>query len=630
MLVLVLFIVIAALYTLYTYFDVIEGLLNLITVLITIKLHSLRYSGKRFSYLDVFEAQVDAHRNREQFIDAETGTVTTLGEVEALANQVGVWALSQGLKSGDTAALMMLNSPDFVAIWLGIGKCGGSTALINTSLTGAGLVHCVDLAVKNNFSSKIFVVDMDLKDQIAADIDALERLGVTIYFWSCQGKEDSYSVKEHVVTLPSTRVNKLHRDQVMERDPFLYIYTSGTTGLPKAGKISHTRYYFGGLPYYGLCGLNSYDRVYLSLPFYHSSAGLMGVGAALISGATVVFRQKFSASRFVTDCVKYHCTSMQYIGELCRYLLATPVSEEEGKLCLRTAMGNGLREDCWMQFKDRFRIGKIFEFYAATEGNAGLFNFVGKVGAIGFIPRIIDFIYPVKIIRTDPDDKSMPYRNSDGFCELCDVGEVGLLVGFIGESVDRRFDGYSDELASKKKVLNDVFQKGDSFFNTGDLMFRDWYGFFFWSDRTGDTFRWKGENVATTEIEKVYAMVEGIQDNTVYGVTIPRCDGRAGMAAIVLKSKDILVEDVLVEICKQSKLHLPPYARPLFIRIRDSLKTTTTFKHVKGDLVKEVNSSFFDCNTHSLVFHYCRVSYQRQLMGIRSTISITRQIVMRY
>lgn len=221
---------------------------------------------------------------------------------------------------------------------------------------------------------------------------------------------------------------------------------------------------------------------------------MLGVGGALSTGACMILRKKFSARQFSSDCVKYKCNSAQYIGELCRYLINAPPSADDAKLRLDYAFGNGLRPDVWTKFQKRYNVKHIVEFYASTEGNFALFNATDHVGALGFVPRIVDFLYPVKIVKMDPERNDMPYRNAQGLCEFAKPDEVGLLIGVIdNKRVDRRFDGYTDSAATDKKVIRNAFKEGDCFFNSGDLVRRDIYGWFYWSDRTGDTFRWKGE-----------------------------------------------------------------------------------------------------------------------------------------
>lgn len=388
------------------------------------------------------------------------------------------------MKQKDSVALMMLNRPDFVIFWLGCAKVGISCSLINTNSTGKTLIHACNVSLEHITTKKLVIVDDELRGHISNDINDIESLGINVLYW-----KDIYS---DIKTFPTNRVNKQLRNEIRERDPLMFVFTSGTTGLPKASKISHSRFIVAGLPYAILAELNDKDRVYNCLPLYHSASGMLGVGAVIRSGACMILRKKFSARNFASDCVKYKCTSIQYIGELCRYLLTAPENLiDESKLQIKTAFGNGIRPDVWRKFQERYHIQHIVEFYASTEGNLGLFNCCDRVGALGYVPRIADFIYPISIIKTDENDKTIPYRNAEGHCVVCQTNEVGLLVASINnDRVDRRFDGYTDSEATKKKILRNVFTNGDVFFNTGDLLYRDSLGFFYWSDRTGDTYRW--------------------------------------------------------------------------------------------------------------------------------------------
>lgn len=274
-----------------------------------------------------------------------------------------------------------------------------------------------------------------------------------------------------------------------------------------------------------------------------------------------------------------------------RYLANAPPNDNDKDLSIKTAFGNGMRPEYWNQFKNRYNIGHIVEFYAATEGTVALFNNFDVVGAIGYVPRAVDFLYPVKMVRSCPDDFSQPFRNAAAFCESCGPNEIGLVVGPLkGGPV--RFEGYTDGKATNDKILTDVFRRGDSYFNTGDLMYRDEWGYFFWSDRAGDTFRWKGENVATTEVGFVLSAIPGVVDVTVYGVTVSGYDGKAGMAIISIPGS---IFDWL-EFMKCCKDNLPSYARPVFVRVvplsvtgqQQGLQTNGSYKHVKTDLIKEV------------------------------------------
>lgn len=279
---------------------------------------------------------------------------------------------------------------------------------------------------------------------------------------------------------------------------------------------------------------------------------------------------------------------MQYIGELCRYLINAPPNPQDCKVKLKAVMGNGMRPDVWVQFKARYAIHRVVEFYGATEANCSFFNSTGKVGALGYLPAVLTRFLPVAILRVDPLNKEVPLRDKAGHCIKADPGEVGLLCAMIdAKNVSRRFDGYSDKAATSKKVLTNVFKDGDSYFNSGDLLStKD--GYYYWSDRVGDTFRWKGENVATTEVENAISACAEVDDVSVYGVTVPNCDGRVGMAALILK------EGVSVDSPEWSKSfmaecekNLASYSRPAFLRVQTTAVVTATFKHQKASLVAE-------------------------------------------
>jgi fatty-acyl-CoA synthase len=297
---------------------------------------------------------------------------------------------------------------------------------------------------------------------------------------------------------------------------------------------------------------------------------------------------KFSARSFTADCIKYRCTTMQYIGELCRYLINAPPNPSDSKVGLRAVMGNGMRPDVWVQFQARYGIKRVIEFYAATEGNCAFFNSTGKVGALGYMPDMFTGILPAVILRVDPLNKENPIRDANGHCVRASPGEVGLLCARIDQKqVGRRFDGYSDKAATSKKILTNVLKDGDSYFNSGDLLSTKG-GYYFWSDRVGDTFRWKGENVATTEVENALGACAEIDDVSVYGVEIPNCDGRVGMAALILKDgvsvSDSSWSQSLIQECEKN---LAAYSRPAFLRVQTSAVVTATFKHQKASLVKE-------------------------------------------
>jgi fatty-acyl-CoA synthase len=373
------------------------------------------------------------------------------------------------------------------------------------------------------------------------------------------------------------------RPAVTINDRALLIYTSGTTGLPKAASISHRRIRNWGGWFAGLTGASPEDRLYDCLPLFHSVGGIVAPCSMLSAGASVVLSDKFSVGHFWSDIARWDCTLFQYIGELCRYLLKAPASEFETSHRLRLACGNGLRGDIWQAFQARFAIPRILEFYAATEGNFSLYNVEGKPGAIGRIPPLLAHRFPAAIVRVDPE-LGTPVRGADGLCIACARDEVGEAVGRIGTADEGggRFEGYTDQAQTEKKILHDVQAKGDAWFRTGDLMRLDQQGYFHFVDRIGDTFRWKGENVATSEVNEAVADCPGVAEATTYGVEIPGADGRAGMVAIVIDSRFDLQE-----FAAHLARRLPAYACPVMIRICTALDTTETFKQKKHELVRD-------------------------------------------
>jgi fatty-acyl-CoA synthase len=296
----------------------------------------------------------------------------------------------------------------------------------------------------------------------------------------------------------------------------------------------------------------------------------------------VVLRERFSARNFWKDVVAERCTLFQYIGELCRYLLANPLQKEESQHTLRVACGNGLRAEVWGEFQQRFRIPQILEYYAATEGNFSLYNCEGRPGAIGRVPPFRAHRLPVAVVKFDPDAEA-PVRDASGRCVRCAPKEAGEAIGQILDMHgSTRFEGYTDDAASSKKILRDVFAPGDAWYRTGDLMRQDEQGFFYFVDRVGDTFRWKGENVSTAEVAGVIAGCPGVVDAAVYGVSVPGTDGRAGMAALVVgEGFD------LAGLRRALQERLPAYARPLFLRIVAAIELTGTFKLRKHELALE-------------------------------------------
>jgi fatty-acyl-CoA synthase len=493
------------------------------------------------------------------------------------------WAIEQGLAKGDTVGLLMPNRPEYMAIWLGITRVGGVVALLNTHLAGPSLAHCVNLAAPRHL-----IVAVELIDRLTAvrpDLAGAPKIWV-----HGAGQDQFPSIDYDIERYPGDTLSMLSILHRAERPPVtiddraLYIYTSGTTGLPKAANVSHARVMQWSHWFAGLMDARSSDRMYTCLPMYHSVGGVLATGAVLVGGGSVVIRKAFSAHQFWRDVVRWDCTLFQYIGELCRYLLHTEPHPQEKDHHIRMCCGNGLRPDVWDRFKERFRIPHILEFYAATEGNVSLVNVEGKPGAVGRIPPFLAHRFPAALVKYDADAHA-PVRDARGFCVRCAPNEVGEAIGQLlkdRSNVGSRFEGYTNEQASENKILRHVFEPEDAWFRTGDLMRQDEHGYFYFVDRIGDTFRWKGENVATSEVSEAICGFRGIKEANVYGVAIPGTDGRAGMATIVTDAGLDLAafRTHLID-------HLPEYARPVFLRIRDDLEVTATFKNTKSALVRE-------------------------------------------
>lgn len=485
------------------------------------------------------------------------------------------WALEQGIGKGVIVGLLMPNRPDYLAIWLGITKIGGVVALLNTQLTGLSLAHCIDVAAPSHI-----IVAKELND---AYDSATPHLASAPRLWLHGDEVDESGLSVALATVKDDPLTANERPAATIDDMALLIYTSGTTGLPKAARVSHRRVMSWAGWFAGLTGATPDDRIYDCLPIYHSVGGVVATGSLLMAGGSVVIAEKFSARRFWDDIVRYDCTLFQYIGELCRYLVQAPHAPSETRHRLRLACGNGLRGDVWDTFQTRFAIPRILEFYASTEGNFSLYNVEGEPGAIGRLPSFLAHRFPAALVKFD-FETGLPMRDGQGHCIRCARGEPGEAIGRIGEAErgGGRFEGYTTDGDSERKILRDVFAPGDAWFRTGDLMLQDAKGFFRFVDRIGDTFRWKGENVAASEVADILAACPGVIDATVYGVSVPNHDGRAGMAALVTEDDfDLAVlHRHLVE-------RLPAYARPLFLRLRTALDLTGTFKQAKQPLIAE-------------------------------------------
>lgn len=551
-----------------------RALIKYIRLLIQVK----RYHRQNASFTQIFQSTVKKNPNKPAIVFE--GQEWTFAQVEEYSNKIANVFKSHGYKKGDCVALFLENKPEFVCAWLGLSKIGVVTALINTNLRLTSLVHSLTIV-----KSQAIIFGAELSDAVTEVLDKIESK-VALYQINCNnnaGTQDERFENLDILLKDASTTPPEIKDKLGQHEHLVYIYTSGTTGLPKAAVISTSRFIFIAAAIHWLCDFQTSDRFYSPLPLYHTAGGCMTMGQMLIYGSTVVIRKKFSASSYIADCRKYNCTIAQYIGEMCRYILAAPPKANDGDHNIRMIYGNGLRPQIWTEFVERFNIKKVCEFYGATEGNANIVNVDNTVGSIGFISRIIPQVYPISIIRVD--ENGDPIRDARGLCTECRPNEPGVFIGkILPNNPSRAFLGYVDEEASKKKVIKNVFSVGDSAFISGDILIADEWGNLFFKDRTGDTFRWKGENVSTSEVEAVISNIVNYKDVIVYGVEIRGMEGRAGMAALYDPEEVVNLNGDLVDGLKRA---LPSYARPIFIRILKKLDLTGTYKLKKNDLQKE-------------------------------------------
>jgi fatty-acyl-CoA synthase len=497
------------------------------------------------------------------------------GQLGFRCNQYSRWAIGHDLKRGDAVALLMSNCAEYLAIWLGLTRIGVVVALVNSQLAGDVLAHSIKIA-----DPRYLIVGADLGSRVAA---IRPRLPPALECRVVGAGREFEQLEPELAPLSGELLAAVECEPPPIDATALYIYTSGTTGLPKAAKVSHYRLMQWSHWFAGMLDTQPHDRMFNCLPLYHSVGGVVATFATLVNGGAVVIRPRFSASDFWRDVRDERCTLFQYIGELCRYLVNTPYQPTETEHCLRIACGNGLRPEVWVPFQTRFRIPRILEYYASTEGNFSLYNCEGQPGAIGRIPAFLASRLPVALLRFDVE-KSEPWRNAEGFCERCATNEIGEAVGLmpdVGGERAGRFEGYADQEASTRKVLRNVFKAGDSWYRTGDLMRRDERGFYYFVDRVGETYRWKGENVSTAEVLTALTASRGVVEGVVFGVSVPGADGRAGTAALVVNA-DFDLAAFRAEVASR----LPPYARPVFLRILATLEATSTFKPRKQDLMQ--------------------------------------------
>ena len=495
------------------------------------------------------------------------------------ANQIAHYYLSLGAKKGDVIAVMVENRPELIATIVALAKIGVTIALVNTSQVGKVLAHSINLV------NPIAVI---AGEEVRAAIDEIrQELNVAQdrFHWFADQE-----TRKHAGTAPKGYVNLAQQiDQfpkfnpsttrtVTGKDGLFYIYTSGTTGLPKAVIFTHSRWTLAYGTYGHILNLGKDDVMYVTLPLYHATGVVVCWCGVIAGSATLAVRRKYSTSAFWKDVQKFNASAIGYVGELCRYLIDAPTTELDRAHRVTKMIGNGMRPNIWGKFKERFGVQEVLELYASSEGNVGFSNIFNFDNTVGFSPT------PYAIVEFDKEKNEL-VRDKKGHCKKVKTGEVGLLIGKITNRSP--FDGYTDPEKNKSVILKDVFTKGDSYFNTGDLVRDIGFRHAQFVDRLGDTFRWKGENVSTTEVENMVCEYHKIAEAVVYGVEIPNTNGRAGMAAITLVDGEELNEADLSAMVNVFKKYLPSYAIPVFLRVQAKVETTGTFKYQKNKLKED-------------------------------------------
>ncbi len=485
------------------------------------------------------------------------------------ANRAAHALKALGAKKGDVVAVLVDNRPELLFTVAGANKIGVCCAMINTSVVGAQLVHVLSIA--NPSFVLVGAEHVEKLEAIAAELPVPADRVLVVNDREKKASFPGGTSFDDATENASPKDPPSTAEQSID-NPCVYIYTSGTTGLPKAAAMKNGRFLKAASLFAGaVMGLGPNDVVYGSgLPLYHSSGLILGWGSTITAGAAYGLRRKFSASGHWEDIARWNATIFTYIGELCRYLLNAPAHEKERAHKLRGVTGAGLRPDIWKTFQDRFAIPVVYEFYGATEGNVGVVNFDGRPGMMG---RLL----PGQLVLKADLATGELLRDANGLATKVGVNEVGLLVGQINRM--NSFDGYVDRSKNESKIIRNAFGDGKDYFNTGDLVQLHEDGYVSFRDRTGDTFRWKGENVSTNEVQETLNRFAGVHETNVYGVAVPGTDGRAGMVAV-----DADEGFDLEGFAKHVAASLPAYARPLFLRVQPHIAKTGTFKQVKTEL----------------------------------------------
>ncbi len=530
-------------------------------------------SGKRNMSWGLMLEKIAAQYPDRMAIKSLEG-VLTYRELNEQANRFAHFLKSKNVGKGDTVTVCIDTRPALLVLYCGCAKIGATCSMININQRGDSLVHSFNLN-----KGRVIVIGEECHDFFREVESSVDTGGSYLGYVKdplrnkLQEKND---ITDLLLKMPSGNLPETRELSVKDR--LAYVYTSGTTGgLPKAAVIINKRalsamFWWGRV----VTGIRPRHTIYVPLPFFHTNALTVGWPPALYSGAAVAIRRKFSASNFLDDVKKFGATHFVYIGEVCRYLMAQPDVPGQDRTTLKYVYGNGLRPDIWKSFKKRYGLKKIYEFYGAAEGVGVLTNVMNFECSVGMS------LTPYAIVKYDVENDCV-FRDEKGMAVRVKKGEPGLCMMEITEKTP--FAGYSDRKKTEEKIIRDAFRKGDMWFNSGDMLRNMGYGQAQFVDRLGDTFRWKGENVATMEVEKALDSFPGVKSSAVYGVAMPAGDGKAGMAAVIREEGKDLDLSVLAAHLKSV---LPKFAVPLFIRFVNDFEWTPTHK-IKKSVLKTDN-----------------------------------------
>lgn len=524
------------------------------------------------------ELERQASEQPEQIALIFEDRTISFGDLNSLANRYAHFFAGQGFKKGDVVALLMENRPEFLIAATGLSKLGVIVSLINNGVREEVLAHALNIC-----DAKALILGEELLDAyLAVQKQVRFKSPAVVYLES----------KEPAIPLPKgiTRLNPLLNGcpqynptttaAVNSEDTIVYIYTSGTTGFPKATAVTQKRWLILGNLFTLFGQMDSSFVQYMVLPLYHNSGFDIGYSSLIVSGSTMVVRRKFSARAFWDDVRKYQVNFFIYVGELCRYIYNQPPRPDDADNTLRYIVGNGMRGDLMEPFRKRFGIERLVEIYGATEGVGSFINIEEIPGMCGNL--VMAGMRQGEVIRYDFDNEEI-VQDENGFAVKCEPGETGLLICEINDL--NRFAGYvNNPEATEEKIMRNVLRQGDEYFNSGDLVNLHEREYFSFADRLGDTFRWKSENVSTTQVSDVIIKYGQMEDANVYGVKVPDMEGRCGMVAIKLLEGEEINWDNFTAYVNDK---LPVFARPYFVRLRDRIDATNSFKQMKQQLQKE-------------------------------------------